>query len=578
MRRFIIATAILAAAVSCTEAGLQYDNTITCSVESVGTRTSLAQNGDHYDVQWLLSDKILVRNASGEAIYKADNTGTTTTTFSKWSGDDITGGGSTAYYPVTLADGLLPDKQTYVDGNICESPMIAYSDNSEFAFRNICGILCLNLSTSEPGVKVACIKLSADQGLSGEYSIIDGAAAVTAGQGLTLDCGKGVAISTEAKPFHFSVPAGDYTGFSITVLTTDGRKVAATLAPEKIYRIERSKICALNFTAASFSAGSRGAAVLRNGADVNELIKKMVHGSSSRVSTSDTVVRKIVFKTDCVDEGSVIVSERYSEEPVYASYDKKTYTVTISTPAAEIHTNDTPGYMFYYFKGVETIENLKCLNTENGVFFNNMFHMSDSISKLKELDLSHFNTEKAVTMKSMFCNCSALTSLDVSGFKTDNVSYFTYMFRNCSNIKNLDISNFTSPRLISFAHMFRYMKSLETLNLSGFNISLLTDTSYAGYAFEVMPSLKELRLGENGYNNTSFTPTNFFCAKAQKKGTRTASNSGSLTVYCTQAGANWLSKTNLRWIKSGYNGQKAITVKFVDISTGADLKVTWAAN
>jgi len=568
-----------AAAAACTDTVIDMpDNQIVCSVESVETRTSLVENGDHYDVRWNKVDKILVRNSSCEAIYRADNGDTTATTFSKWSGDDLAGGGYTAYYPLTIADGLLPDTQQYVEGNISGSPMIAYSDNNEFVFHNLCGILRINLSTAEAGVKVASIRLASSQGLSGEYSIIDGAAAVAPGQGLTLDCGKGVEIAQTAKPFHFSVPAGDYRDFSITVLTADGREVSAALSSGSIFRIERSHITDLSFNAASFAKRSRGVAVLRNGADVNELIKKMVDGSAARVSTSDTKIKKIVFQAGCTEEGEVLVSEAASQEPIYASYESSSGTVTITTPAEEFHTNDTPGYMFYYMKSLETIENLPSLNTENGVYFNNMFHMSDSISKLKALDLSHFNTAKAISMKSMFNSCSALKELDLSSFNTENVSYFTYMFYGCTGIKNMNICHFKSPKLISAAQMFRYMRALETLDISGMDLSILDDSSYAGYMFEVMPALKELRLGEKGYNTTSFTPANFFLAKAQKKGVRTASNSGSLKIYCTKAAANWLSKTNLRWINSGYSGQTAIPVKFYDYQTGAEMSVTWAAN
>ena len=56
------------------------------------------------------------------------------------------------------------------------------------------------------------------------------------------------------------------------------------------------------------------------------------------------------------------------------------------------------------------------------------------------------------------------------------------------------------------------------------------------------------------------------------------STSGNLTIHCTQKGADWLSKTNLRWIYSGYNISTPVNVKFVDYKTSAELTTTWAAN
>ena len=96
--------------------------------------------------------------------------------------------------------------------------------------------------------------------------------------------------------------------------------------------------------------------------------------------------------------------------------------------------------------------------------------------------------------------------------------------------------------------------------------------------FRQIPKLRELYLGEKGYNTTAYRPSYFFAANDDKVGARTASTSGSLTIHCTQRGADWLSKTNLRWIYSGYNISAPVNVKFVDYKTGAELTTTWAAN
>ena len=54
--------------------------------------------------------------------------------------------------------------------------------------------------------------------------------------------------------------------------------------------------------------------------------------------------------------------------------------------------------------------------------------MFNGCSSLKELDVSGFDTSKAVIMGNMFSGCSSLESLDVSHFNTSNVKTMSNMF------------------------------------------------------------------------------------------------------------------------------------------------------
>ena len=49
-------------------------------------------------------------------------------------------------------------------------------------------------------------------------------------------------------------------------------------------------------------------------------------------------------------------------------------------------------------------------------------------SSLNSLNLSNFNTNNVINMKSMFCDCSSLTSLNLSNFNTNNVNDMYGMF------------------------------------------------------------------------------------------------------------------------------------------------------
>ncbi len=625
----ILATAL--ALVSCSENGIiPEDSSIRCTVESLSTKTSLVNSGDRYDIHWESGDIVAVTSDAGTALYTTSQSGSSTAKFSKKSGNDPSGEIFTAYYPQELADGYLPSEQKYRSNNIYHSPMIASSTGTDFQFRNICGIVKLNLTTSESNVKVTSIELMSDVGLSGDFSIVDGAAVVAGAKGITLNCGTGVSISTDPRPFHFSVPAGDYTNFTIIVRTSNHQSVTASLKSGSVFEVKRSQICELNMDLTSFedkSAGE-GRAILMNGTEVNERIKELV-SSTARVSTLNKTFKKIEFKTGCFDKAGVDISDPSSEVPVYASL--KSNVVTIYTPAAELYTNESPAYMFYYMSGVTEIVNLKALNTENGVYFNNMFHMSDSLSSITSLDLSNFKTGKGLNFKSMFNGCSSLTELDVSSFDTSNGAFFSYMFDGCLNLKALDLSNFNTTKAITMEYMFRDCQALESVNLSSFdtgnvnctkymfcrcrslkelnidnftcpkvtstsymfstmdsievismknfNFKSITSSDNMSYMFYNEPNLKELYFGADACpTGGKLTPSSFFLSKANAKGFRTASNTGKLDIWCSSTTATWLAKTNLRWINSGYNGQTKIPVTFHDYKTGATIKVTWASN
>ncbi|MBF4212193.1 BspA family leucine-rich repeat surface protein, partial [Pseudomonas donghuensis] len=59
-------------------------------------------------------------------------------------------------------------------------------------------------------------------------------------------------------------------------------------------------------------------------------------------------------------------------------------------------------------------------------------------------DLKYLNTEQVTDMSNMFYGCSALTSLDVTHFNTANVTNMNYMFYGCSKLTSLDVTKFNT--------------------------------------------------------------------------------------------------------------------------------------
>lgn len=212
------------------------------------TKTALSENGGNFDVVWRNGDQITI--VDGEShVGKYTTTSTTTTadfTYIPESGAEATASPYKAWYPASLYNGgtpTLPATQTYVAGNNANAPMYATSSTTNLEFKNLTGIIRLNLTTTMSEKKVRRITLSATQGMSGAFIVSSNTAVVDGTAGVTLDCGEaGVAIGNSAIPFYIAVPATTYTDLSISVWTTDGLSQTRTLKGDKSVVVTRSGI------------------------------------------------------------------------------------------------------------------------------------------------------------------------------------------------------------------------------------------------------------------------------------------------------------------------------------------------
>ena len=128
-----------------------------------------------------------------------------------------------------------------------------------------------------------------------------------------------------------------------------------------------------------------------------------------------------------------------------------------------------PTSLFSFFKDLtelETIKDLKYLNTANVKYMSDMFW---GCQKLSSLALSKFNTEKVTDMSGMFYGCQKLSSLDLSKFNTEKVEGMTSMFEECKNLSSLDLSKFNTEKVTDMRGMFYNCSTLTSLDLSNFN-------------------------------------------------------------------------------------------------------------
>ena len=626
---FALSAIALFAFSSCTreEAQLQDNDTIIAVIDAATTRTAIAAAGDHYDINWVENDQITVSNGTATAIYKTVTGGTTVGEFKKTTWGTFSGDSFTGYYPSELIDGFLPYRQEYAAGDVYKVPMISdpSSDAKTLLFKPVTGILKINLTTAANNVVVKDIVVKADQGFSGSFSLVDGAAIVNGTDGTMLDCGTGVAISSTPTPFYIAAPANTYSNLEITVVSKNGMVSVAKLQEGTTYTVRRGEIREIDIPANTFAKGTEGGvATLCYGSEFNEYVKQLVTPKKFS-NANDSVITKISFLTNDYTVGQVKVSDAHSDYPIYATLEGTLLKVT--TPASSIKTGKHGAYLFSGMTKLKVIENLNVIDFSENEDFSYMFN---NCYALESIDLSNFVTDKSMTFAYMFCYCQMLRKLDLSTFRTGNALSLAFMFQHCESltaldvrhfdvsncrsldntfddcwvlksldlstwntdkvrdtrsmfnrckaIKELDISHMTFPSTTRMNYMFYQMEKLEVLHIEGMDFSRWTDAANQIYMFNYIPNLKEIYFGEKCYNEPTYRPEYIFCANTQAKGTRTASRSETLTIHCTQQGADWLSQTNLRWINSGYNGKAAIPVTFLDCKTGAELSVTWAAN
>ena len=186
-------------------------------------------------LEWVDGDQIAIYGTAGCGIYTATRqTPATTAVFDNESGE--TGNAPfRAFYPTTLTtDGVnvtLPAVQTYVEGSIIEFPMYAESSDNELSFKNLCGVLKLNLTKT--GVDISSITVTAATEINGTFSVAynSGDPELTnptnGTNTTTLTCATPQSIAT-AHDFYIYLPAGSYTGLQITINTADGKTCTKT--------------------------------------------------------------------------------------------------------------------------------------------------------------------------------------------------------------------------------------------------------------------------------------------------------------------------------------------------------------
>ena len=158
------------------------------------------------------------------------------------------------------------------------------------------------------------------------------------------------------------------------------------------------------------------------------------------------------------------------------------------------------GEWFYECVNLESINGLENLDVSKVRYFNKMFY---GCSKLKKIDLN-INTSSAISMASMFLNCTELENITFGDeFTTTNVKSISFIFAGCKKLTTIDLKKFTTLNLteqFGMSDMFYDCQSLIKLDLSSFILG--DDIKDMSRMFGQCYSLTEIKFG-TGFNTSS---------------------------------------------------------------------------
>ena len=301
-----------------------------------------------YNIVWEENDKIAVLDKdNNKASFKlTDGASTTSGTFQQEGADALTAP-LTAYYPssVVAEDKSLVWPATQADvKNISNVPMMASSPTATgdvtFAFKHLGSVLQLVLTAKNGTINVKQIDITADQGLSGAFTVENGAAVIS-NTGTTITSGdisaKNIKLTATASYSNFAVPAGDFTNFRIIITDINGKTYSLSAASLTLNRAMVNKV--------TFALDAKDPAIF----EVN------VNGHTVRVKLAEVSgIEKDIMVTAYAEGTSVVIkAQAESGRPVECviSDDKlcdftknnNIYTFTISDITSDL--TATVGYV-----------------------------------------------------------------------------------------------------------------------------------------------------------------------------------------------------------------------------------------
>lgn len=409
---------------------------------TVDSKTSINIANNTGTVKWESGDQVAIYDQGAsytlEAIPTADNT------TADFTGDATPSGGPYyAIYPADIATGsasiTLPAEQNCTDGTHFTAPMYAYSSTSKLMFKNLCGVLQLNLPAMNK--TIASIELTTpNNNICGDFAIDynDGDprlnCTANGGHKLTLHCGEQGMDCSNGLTFYIYLPADDYSEMTFDIETTDHSFCRKHFKDaDNPITIVRNTYYPTSLSNLSFIAPAQ-----------------LVDGEAfSSVMMSHHELRNLVFEYKSTRPASPNGLLSSGATPIY--YTTEGTTMIVYTPAAWMDANPDCSYMFFG-TNVEHINFGTGFNTAN---VTDMSYMFFNCQNLGSLNLSNFNLQSVTTMEGMFRLCGVQT-LNLSGATTSSsLINATSMFMDCTNLSGtLDLSGIELSTIVNYWNKF----------------------------------------------------------------------------------------------------------------------------
>ena len=198
--------------------------------------------------------------------------------------------------------------------------------------------------------------------------------------------------------------------------------------------------------------------------------------------------------------------------------------------------------MSHLFDGCTELEAITFGNSFNKTKVANMSHLFYNCISLISINLSKLNTESVTKMSYLFAYCSGLTEINLNTFNTENVEKMEGMFMKCEKLTSLNLAKFKTPSLKKMTLMFSGCSSLLALDISNFNLTKTSDELVRGAAFDGLTNLKYLNLLNITLGNLDFSKTDLdhqaSLVVCSQEGTKPFSNESSKIFKCCETPFN----------------------------------------
>ncbi len=211
------------------------------------------KNGDVYEVKWKNGDVITIVDGEGKAVEYVTTSETTEGVFTPKNANVTVGPPPyKAYYGINIEYKQVAPYQNYLENTTDRLPMVAESNTTNLNFKNIGGILRVNISTDSHGVQLSKIELKSNQNLAGT---INNLATLPTDLAINFDyeyktiayyC-QSLKLTSEQKSCYIVVPANTYTDLEFEMTASTLYSFSKKLKTGKSVVVERSKITDVNF-------------------------------------------------------------------------------------------------------------------------------------------------------------------------------------------------------------------------------------------------------------------------------------------------------------------------------------------